>query len=430
MATRTQAEPLPYGVGVLGPLWLLLALILLVLIGIGAYAYARQIMEGEIVTGLRDWGTMGGAPWGLYVGFIVYFVGVSFSGIVVATLIRLLNLRPLYPLSRMAELLTVISLILGAFSVIADVGQPARAFVNLSRYARPQSPLFGTFTLVISGYLFASLVYLYLAGRRDAYLMTLKNTPLRWFYRAWAAGYTDTPAQQRRHSLTSFWLAIAILPLLITAHSTLGLVFGLQVGRPGWFSALQAPSFVILAGVSGIGLLLVIASIVRIVLPGGDRLSLESFRWLGLFLLVSVLAYLYFVVVEVMTGFYAGHEREQAVVRLMLWGKYALIFWPSLALLVMSAGLLLLQAFFRWWNLPTLIACGVMVNLAAIGKRYLIVIPSLTHGGLLPYGAGFYNPTWVEYAVIIGLFALGALLYLAFAKIFPILPVSTEEKGE
>ncbi|GBD10653.1 hypothetical protein HRbin23_00298 [bacterium HR23] len=429
MATRTQAEPLPYGIGRFGPLWAVTALVLLALIGLGSFAYTRQVMEGEIVTGMRDWGTMGGAPWGLYVGFIVYFVGVSFAGISVAALIRLMNLTHLRPLSRMAELLTVVSLILGAFSVIADVGQPLRAFVNLSRYARPQSPLFGTFTLVISGYLFASLVYLYLAGRRDAYLMSLRPSPFRWFYRAWAAGYQDTPEEQRRHSLTSFWLAIAILPLLITAHSTLGLVFGLQVGRPGWYSALQAPAFVILAGVSGVGLLLVIASIARRALAGGGGISLDALRWLGYFLLVLILAYLYFTIVEIMTGFYAGHEREQEIVRLMLWGRYGLVFWPSVGLLALPAGLLLLMAFFRWWNPPLLAVCGVLVNLAAIGKRYLIVVPSLTHGGLLPYGPGFYRPTWVEYSVIIGLLALGGLLYLLFAKIFPLTEVPETGKG-
>ncbi len=56
---------------------------------------------------------------------------------------------------------------------------------------------------------------------------------------------------------------MSIVPLLVTAHSTLGFVFGLQIGRPGWHSALQAPAFVLLAGVSGVGLLLVLAAVVR-----------------------------------------------------------------------------------------------------------------------------------------------------------------------
>ncbi|MBC8231291.1 polysulfide reductase NrfD, partial [bacterium] len=178
--------------------------------------------------------------------------------------------------SRIAELLTVVSLILAGFVILPDMGRPWRGIVNLFLYARPQSPFFGTFTLVIAGYLFASLVYLYLDGRRDAAICARRITGWRRnFYRLWAAGYKDTPAEQERHNRASFWLGIAILPLLVTAHSTLGFIFGLQVARPGWFSALQAPGFVILAGVSGVGLLIVIVAILRRLMGAKEQLNLD-----------------------------------------------------------------------------------------------------------------------------------------------------------
>ncbi|MFQ5860935.1 MAG: hypothetical protein ACE5IG_05220, partial [Dehalococcoidia bacterium] len=63
MATGA-ATRLPYGVGQGGTGFYLLVTGLLVLVGLGAYAYARQFMEGEAVTGMRDIGTMGGAAWG------------------------------------------------------------------------------------------------------------------------------------------------------------------------------------------------------------------------------------------------------------------------------------------------------------------------------------------------------------------------------
>ncbi|RME07851.1 MAG: hypothetical protein D6803_02800, partial [Anaerolineae bacterium] len=43
---------------------------------------------------------------------------------------------------------------------------------------------------------------------------------------------------------------------------------------------------------------------------------------------------------------------------------------------------------------------------------------------------GFYRPTWVEYAIIIGLFGLGALLYTLFIKVFPIVEVEDHEDEE
>src|SRR3972149_9029249 len=229
MATRADTR-LPYGVGQAGARFFLIVAGLLVLGGRGAYAYARQLVEGEAVTGLRDIGTMGGAPWGLYVAFVIYFVGVSFAGITVAALIRILNLEHLRPVSRMAEVLTVLALVLGAMSVIVDLGQPGLGIVNLFLYARPQSPFFGTFSLVISGYLVASMVYLYLESRKDAALCARVPGRLQRFHRLWAAGYKDTRGQTERHLRASWWLCLFIIPLLVTARSTLRFVFGRQGG--------------------------------------------------------------------------------------------------------------------------------------------------------------------------------------------------------
>src|SRR5689334_7097049 len=57
-------------------------------IAFGIYCFSVQLREGLIVTDHRNPG-YGGAAWGLYVGFYVFFVGVSFAGITVAALCRL-----------------------------------------------------------------------------------------------------------------------------------------------------------------------------------------------------------------------------------------------------------------------------------------------------------------------------------------------------
>lgn len=424
------AETLPYGLGRFSAPWLLVSALAAGATGLGLYAYYRQYTEGEVITGLRDIGTMGGTPWGLYVVFIAYFVGVSFAGIILAALIRLMNLYFLKPVARMAEVLTVIALICAAGSVLADLGDPIKGLLNLPRYARPGSPLFGTFTLVISGYLFASLVYLYLDSRRDAMVCARVPGRLQRLHRLWAAGYRDTPAQRERHSTASFWLAIAIVPLLVTAHSTLGFVFGLQIGRPGWHSALQAPSFVIMAGVSGTGLLIVAAAIMRRPLGEQERLDEKLFRWLNNLLLVLILAYLYLWIVETLSSVYQGGEHEVEVTRALFTGEYAVFSWLVLAQLLLSLALLVVQFFRPGFALFAGVTAGVLVNAAAILKRYLLVVPSQTHGQLLPYSPGHYSPTWVEYCVVIGLFGIGTLLFIGFAKTFPIVHLpEVKEKG-
>jgi molybdopterin-containing oxidoreductase family membrane subunit len=426
----TQAE-LPQGVGDITARWMIALAALGVLTLIGVFAYAQEATTGMIVTGMRNVGTMGGATWALYVTMVVYFIGVSFAGVTVAALIRIFNLDYLRPISRIAELLTVVALILGALAILVDLGDPLRGIINLFKYARPQSPFFGTFTLVISGYLFASVVYLFLDGRRDAALLTdYDSNVLRWYHRLWASGYQDTPVERERHRTVSFWLALTIIPLLIVAHSTLGFVFGIQVGRPGWYGTLQAPAFVALAGVSGVGLIIVFAAIVRKTTHVEEQLNMRIFSWLGKFLMVLLFVYLYFLAVELLTLLYATPEVEKQLSDALLFGEYAPIYWPSVAALVFSAVALGVMALRRSWSLGWIVASGVLVNLAAIGKRFLIVVPSQTHGTLLPYEVGSYTPSWEEIAVVVGMFAFGAMLLVGFLKTFPAVPLGIEIEGE
>ncbi len=427
---RHPAAELPQAVGRLTTGWKATMGVGLLLVVVGVFAFIREVSTGMVATGMRDVGTMGGASWGLYITMVVYFIGVSFAGITIAALIRLFDLRTLHPIARLAELLTVVSLMLGAVAIIVDLGQPVRGIVNLFRYARPQSPFFGTFSLVIAGYLFASMIYLYLGGRADAAELARRPSRLQWFHRRWAAGYTDTDEERARHRQTSFWLAIAIIPLLVIAHSTLGFVFGLQVGRPGWYGTLQAPAFVILAGVSGLGHIIVLSAVVRRMVGDKTRIGIEVFAMLGKFLLALVAVYLYFMAVELLTLLYATPEVEKQLSDALLTGQYAWLYWGAVAMLVISAIGLSWQALTRRWNVNWLIAIGIAVNLAAIAKRYLIVVPSQTHGTLLPYEPGSYSPTWIEYSVVLGLFGLGTLMIGAFFKIFPALPLHREDEVE
>lgn len=423
MTTQRLEKP-PFGIGRLNSGWISLIVVLLVLTGLGIFGYSQQLIHGKVVTGMRDAGTMGGVTWGLYISFVMYFIGVSFAGISIAALVRLFNLTHLKPVARMAEVLTVIALLLATFSIIADVGQPGRAIVNLLRYARPGSPFFGTFTLVISGYLFGSLVYLYLDGRSDAAIMAQQPGRLQRFYRWWAAGYRDTSAERKRRYKVSFWLAIALLFLMIADNSTLGFIFGLQVGQPGWFGAVQSPEFIAMAGVAGLGHLIILAAIVRRALKLEDKINMDVFKQLGNFLMVMTAIYIYFIVVERLTRVYSASAAEVRISNALLIGDYAPIFWMSVALLVFPLALLAYQFVSKRYSLALLVLSGVLVNVAALGERFLLIVPSQTHGAQLPYAVGSYSPTWEEYSVVVGLLALGALLFILFMKVFPILPLS------
>jgi molybdopterin-containing oxidoreductase family membrane subunit len=153
------------------------------------------------------------------------------------------------------------------------------------------------------------------------------------------------------------------------------------------------------------------------------------FSWLGRAMMLLLFVYVYFMVTEVLTATYAGIDREQQVTREMLWGEYSWIFWSAVALLVLPLASLLFQAIKRSWSVQWLVAAGIAVNLGAIAKRYLIAVPSQTHGQLLPYAEGSYSPTWVEWAVVASLVAFGALVIGVFMKVLPIVEINHEEEA-
>lgn len=414
-----------------GPAWLATMVLLFAVFAFGVYCYSRQLIDGETITALRTIGS-GGVVWGLYIVFVVVFIGVSFAGITISAVIRLFGISYLKPIARMAELTTIIALSLGACCILADLGRPLAGLLNLPRYARVMSPFFGTFTLVVSGYLFASVVYFYLSGRADASQLVpkVKFWPLKFYYQLWSFGFKGTPEDYNRHANSSFWLSLFILPLLITAHSTLGFIFGIQSSRPGWYSALQAPGFVVMAGVSGTGVILIIAAAIRRFMNLKDVITEKSFKWLGILLMILSVVYLYFMIVEELTAHYASPSIELKLGHELTTGAYAPYFWTTVGGLVISFGLLFYQYVRGITSIPLHVIAGVLVNVAAVAKRFIIVVPSQTHGMMLPYPDGFYFPTWVEFGVIGGLVAGGSMVYLFFVKVFPIVPLHAVEGHE
>ena len=95
-------------------------------------------------------------------------------------------------------------------------------------------------------------------------------------------------------------------------------------------------------------------------------------------------------------------------------GMYAHAFWWMLGILLACFFTLFLQFVRRRYSLRLMMAVGLLVNVAAVLKRFLIVVPSQTHGTMLPYPVGGYVPSWIELSVVAGLIALGTLVFLFF----------------
>jgi molybdopterin-containing oxidoreductase family membrane subunit len=204
------------------------------------YGFAQQVLHGHAVTGEGSHG----AIWGITVANIVNFIGISHVGIAISAVVRILQLERYRQLARLAEFVTLAAITTAVMNIGIDVGRPERFVLNVVWYGRYHAPFVWSCT-VITTYVVGSSVYLYLAMRRDLWVCSTTAPVRRSLFQLMALGYQDTPASRARHNRVVWWLAVIILPIMVSVHSVYGYIFGLQAGRPGWYNPFQAPYFML-----------------------------------------------------------------------------------------------------------------------------------------------------------------------------------------
>jgi molybdopterin-containing oxidoreductase family membrane subunit len=178
------------------------------------------------------------------------------------------------------------------------------------------------------------------------------------------------------------------------------------------------------AGVSGTGILIFIAAVLRRVYRLENVIDVAAFRWLGTFLWVMIVVVLYFVISEELTSLYAGGEKERAVATALVSGPYALSYRLEIGSFVLALIILFAQFALGRTSVALTAFAGLLVNVGAVLKRFLLVVPSQTHGTLLPWPVGHYAPNTHELGVVLGFVCLGVLLFSIFIWVFPIIPIS------
>ncbi len=390
---------------------------LIAVVAWGFYAYITQIYYGLVVTGMRDV-----VMWGLYLVNFVFFIGISHAGTLISAILRVTNAGWRTPVTRMAELITVVALSIGALMPIIDLGRPERVW-HLIVYGRFQSPLLWD-VISITSYLIGSLIYLYLPLIPDLALMRDRlgqsaSTFRRKVYTWLAIGWRDTPEQRRRLEKAIGIMAVTIIPIAISVHTVVSYVFSMTL-RPGWDSTVFGIYFVIGAIFSGIASILIVMVIFRKFFHLEEYITERHFRNLGYLLLTTLLIYLYLTIGEYLTVGYKLREEEKYLLTLLMLGKNAIWFWFFVVGgLVIPAILLLLR---RGATIPRIITAAALVNVSMWVKRFVIIVPSL-QVPLMPFEFGAYTPTWVEWSITAAAFAAFMLIFALFAKLVPLISI-------
>jgi Ni/Fe-hydrogenase subunit HybB-like protein len=403
------------------------ALLLSAGVVVGATAYVRQLMQGDAVTALGTLGG-GGVVWGLYIVMDGVFLGGGVAIMACACVARFSRDRDMAAVARIAMPSALVCFLAAALSVLADQGRPAAALVHLAYYARPQSPLFVTFTGVGAICLFASLVHWLLARRPDVAAYAERPSFWRPLRRWLAAGYRGTDGERRRRQQVSFWMSLLMLPALAIPLAALAALFTVRPGRPLAVAVAEAIAFVLSSGVVGLALLAVAAAAVG--WWGGPRAGLRphGFMRLGRALLLADALAVLMVVVTQLVALQANDPAGVAGAEALLRAPYGGLFWTEIGLFL-AAGFLLWGQAARGGPRPRwTVVASVLAATAAFLHRYTTLVAWQTHGLPLPYAPGGYVPSGIEMAVETGIVSLALLVLLVGIRLIPFAPAMDDDE--
>jgi len=390
---------------------------LLAVLGWALYAYSLQFRYGLIVTNLRD-----RISWGLYIASFVFFIGISHAGTLLSAILRVARARWQMSITRMAEFITGVALMVAALFPVIDMGRPDRV-LNMVIYGRWQSPLIWDITAIIT-YLTGSLIYLYLPLIPDLALCRDRLGPdapawKRLFFTSTAVGWRGTPGQRHALERGLSIMMIVIIPVAVSVHTVVSWVFAMTLRSP-LNSTLFGAFFVAGAIYSGIAAIILLMTVLRWLLHLEEFITKTQFLYLG-YLLVTLSAVMaYMNISEFVTTGYKMEEGTRFHIQQLTVGPFAGLFWFYILGGILMPILLMLWP--RTRTIKGVVAAAVLVIVTMWIERYLIVVSGF-RVPLMAYPPANYHPTWVEWSILAGGVALFCLIITIFAKLFPVVSI-------
>jgi len=395
---------------------------------LGIYGLILQIDKGHVVTGMRD-----NVVWGFYIVNFIFFMGLSYSGALISGVLHLFHTGWRKPVIRLAELITVISLVIGPFFIFFCIGRLDRLYF-LFIHPRIQSPITWD-VIAISTDLIGCFIYLYLSFIEDfAILRDYKGLEVppwkRKFYKILSLGYTGAPKQKKLLSNARTIMSAMIIAIAIIVYSVLAWIFGVTL-QPGWHSTIFGPYFVIAAVFSGTGLLIILMWIYRKIYHLEEYITKRHFVNVGVLLTVIAAFYGYFTFSDYLTKWYGSIKMDSILIDKLFTEYYSLFIFANYIGILLPG---IIIAFPKFRTIRNITVAAIIAILALWVNRYIIVIPTLETPFLPIQDTRSewikYTPTWIEWSLTFAGVSIFAMLFMLISKIAPIISISEMQEKD
>ncbi|NYE58587.1 NrfD/PsrC family molybdoenzyme membrane anchor subunit [Carboxydothermus ferrireducens] len=397
--------------------------VLVILMALGGWAIIERIRGGLAVTNLTST-----TPWGAWVAFYIFFVGLSAGSFLLSTMIFVFKMEQYEKIGRDALLVAILSMVLAMCFILIDLGRMER-FWHALRYWNFTSILAWEvrFYVVYIGLLMAEL---YFSMRQDLIRAAQGSGWQAALARFLTFGSTDltVASKQRDHRLLKILGSIGIPVAIFGVHGGTGTLFAVAKARPFWNSGLFPVIFVVSALVSGTALLLAIY-VIRSKVMGRevDKEMVKSLAGLlTLFLFIDLGLEFY----EFFVGAYGLKHTELATIETIFRSPFSWSFWWVQLFLGVVVPLFIFFHPRLKESVNAIALAAILVVIGILGVRFNIVVPALIVPVLPGLPWGYYYPTLVEWLSSLGIVAFGLFLYTVAIKALPIDTVEELREGK
>lgn len=302
---RNKILPLAY--------WTLLGVVAIV----GIAALYIRVTQGIQVTNLTSL-----VPWGLWVAFYIYFIGLSAGSFLISTMIYVFGLKRFEPIGRLALWAAFIALSTGLVFIWLDLGHMERfwtVFVNRSATSVLEWEIH-----FYNLYLVIMLAELWLLMRRDLIRKGQEPGLMGFLCRILALGSNDLSDESAAKDMRMVKVLGTLgVPVAIGVHGGTGAIFAVVKARPYWYTGLFPLIFIVSALASGGALLTFIYAF----FGRKDQEHVSLVTALGKMVAGFLALDLIFLASELLVGLYGGVPDHVAVYRAILFGPFWYVFW-------------------------------------------------------------------------------------------------------
>ncbi len=193
--------------------------------------------------------------WSVLIVLYPYITGLVAGAFIMASLVRVFNVKALEPVYRLSLLTAFAFLLCAPLPLLFHLGQPFRSYqVMITPHLTSPMAIFG---FVYAWYLMAVLLLeLWFDYRRDLVEWSKTTGGFKGLlYRIFTVGVTDTSeASVKLDHKIGHILSIVGIPSAFLLHGYVGFIFGSVKANPWWGNVLMPIIFIMSAMVSGIAL--------------------------------------------------------------------------------------------------------------------------------------------------------------------------------